>query len=159
MLLPFNPLLWWGHLLHLPCLLALNLYSRYSLVRLKFFAVLVSGNLCDFIYHNYIFTVQLTICNKYISLGEEAGCNLLARGRAVHVDDLCDAHIYLFEHPEAKGRYICSSHCFNIIELARSLSLKYSEYNIPTKYASPYALFNFDALTHLYLLPDELGTL
>ena len=94
----------------------------------------------------------------YISLGEEAGCNLLARGRAVHVDDLCAAHIYLFEHPEAKGRYICSSHCFNIIELARSLSLKYSEYNIPTKYASPYALFNFDALTHLYLLPDELGT-
>ncbi|XP_034675143.1 dihydroflavonol 4-reductase-like [Vitis riparia] len=66
--------------------------------------------------------------------GEEAGCNLLARGRAVHVDDLCDAHIYLFEHPEAKGRYICSSHCFNIIELARSLSLKYSEYNIPTKF-------------------------
>lgn len=53
----------------------------------------------------------------------------------MHVEDLCNAHIYLFEHPEARGRYICSAHCFEITELARSLSNKYPEYNIPAKYA------------------------
>ena len=69
-----------------------------------------------------------------VCIGDEEWSKMLAPGRAVHVDDLCSAHIYLFEHPEAQGRYICSSHCFNIIDLARSLSIKYPEYNIKTKY-------------------------
>uniref|UniRef100_F6H062 NAD-dependent epimerase/dehydratase domain-containing protein n=1 Tax=Vitis vinifera TaxID=29760 RepID=F6H062_VITVI len=66
--------------------------------------------------------------------GDERSYVLLTRGQAVHVEDLCNAHIYLFEHPEARGRYICSSHCFEITELARSLSNKYPEYNIPAKF-------------------------
>ncbi|KAJ9674757.1 hypothetical protein PVL29_023970 [Vitis rotundifolia] len=66
--------------------------------------------------------------------GDERSYVLLTRGQAVHVEDLCNAHIYLFEHPEARGRYICSSHCFEITELARSLSNKYPQYNIPTKF-------------------------
>ncbi|KAK1399263.1 Dihydroflavonol 4-reductase [Heracleum sosnowskyi] len=52
----------------------------------------------------------------------------------VHVDDVCNAHIYLFEHPEAKGRYICSSHTVNIFETAHSLSLKYPDRNIQTEF-------------------------
>ncbi|XP_058217225.1 dihydroflavonol 4-reductase-like [Rhododendron vialii] len=54
--------------------------------------------------------------------------------RDVHLDDVCNAHIYLFEHPEAEGRYICSSHCFTILDLAKLLSRRYPEYNIPTKF-------------------------
>lgn len=53
---------------------------------------------------------------------------------AVHVDDVCNAHIYLFEHPLAKGRYICSSHTINTFEVAHSLSLKYPDRNIPTEF-------------------------
>ncbi|KAL8148576.1 dihydroflavonol 4-reductase-like isoform X2 [Apium graveolens] len=53
---------------------------------------------------------------------------------AVHVDDVCNAHIYLFEHPLAKGRYICSSHIVNIFEIAHSLSLKYPDRSIPTEF-------------------------
>ncbi|XP_017254388.1 dihydroflavonol 4-reductase isoform X2 [Daucus carota subsp. sativus] len=53
---------------------------------------------------------------------------------AVHVDDVCNAHIYLFENPLAKGRYICSSHGVNIFEIAHSLSLKYPDRNIPTQF-------------------------
>ncbi|KAK1399262.1 Dihydroflavonol 4-reductase [Heracleum sosnowskyi] len=53
---------------------------------------------------------------------------------AVHVDDVCNAHIYLFEHPQAKGRYICSSHIFNIFEMAHSLGPKYPDRNIPTEF-------------------------
>ncbi|KAH7651111.1 Dihydrokaempferol 4-reductase protein [Dioscorea alata] len=51
----------------------------------------------------------------------------------VHLDDLCNAHIFLFEHPEAKGRYICSSENITITELADFLREKYPEYEIPTK--------------------------
>ncbi|KAL1820803.1 hypothetical protein ACET3Z_015672 [Daucus carota] len=53
---------------------------------------------------------------------------------AVHVDDVCNAHIYLYEHPLAKGRYICSSHSFNIFDIAESLSLKYPGKTIPTEF-------------------------
>ncbi|KAA8537596.1 hypothetical protein F0562_027204 [Nyssa sinensis] len=52
----------------------------------------------------------------------------LIRSCAVHLDDLCNAHIYLFEHSQAKGRYICSSHCFTIFSLSKSLSQKYPEF-------------------------------
>ncbi|CAL5384922.1 unnamed protein product [Camellia sinensis] len=61
---------------------------------------------------------------------------MLTRARAVHVVDVCNAHIYLLEHPQAKGRYICSSHCFTIFDLSKSLSQKYPEFNIPTKFES-----------------------
>lgn len=59
---------------------------------------------------------------------------MVTRARAVHVDDVCNAHIYLFENPKAEGRYICSSHCFTILDLAKSLSRRYPEYNIPIKF-------------------------
>ncbi|KAK3009774.1 hypothetical protein RJ639_014292 [Escallonia herrerae] len=66
--------------------------------------------------------------------GNKAMYPMLTRARAVHVDDVCNAHIYLFENPEAKGRYICSSHCFTIFDLAKSLAQKYPEYDIPVKF-------------------------
>lgn len=59
---------------------------------------------------------------------------ILNQGSAVSVEDACDAHIFLLEHQQAKGRYICSSHDFTIFELANSLSKKYPKYNIPTKF-------------------------
>ncbi|KAJ0985883.1 hypothetical protein J5N97_004239 [Dioscorea zingiberensis] len=52
----------------------------------------------------------------------------------VHLDDLCRAHVFLFEHPEAKGRYICSSHDVTIADLANLLREKYPEYEIPTEF-------------------------
>ncbi|OAY50698.1 bifunctional dihydroflavonol 4-reductase/flavanone 4-reductase [Manihot esculenta] len=64
----------------------------------------------------------------------EALYSMLARVRAVHVDDVCSAHIFLFEHPQAKGRYICSSHTFTIVDLAKSLNQKYPQYNVPSKF-------------------------
>ncbi|KAL8147623.1 hypothetical protein AgCh_005084 [Apium graveolens] len=54
----------------------------------------------------------------------------------VHVDDVCNAHIYLFEHPLAKGRYICSTHTLNIFDIAHSLSLKYPNRDIQTEFES-----------------------
>ncbi|KAJ0985882.1 hypothetical protein J5N97_004238 [Dioscorea zingiberensis] len=51
----------------------------------------------------------------------------------VHLDDFCNAHIFLFEHPQAKGRYICSSHAVTITDLANFLREKYPEYEIPSE--------------------------
>ncbi|KAL1815783.1 hypothetical protein ACET3Z_018357 [Daucus carota] len=68
---------------------------------------------------------------------DEANIALLKKlhnSSAVHVDDVCNAHIYLFEHPLAKGRYICSTHIFDIFEIGRSLSHKYPDKNIPTEF-------------------------
>uniref|UniRef100_A0A164YC42 Dihydroflavonol 4-reductase n=1 Tax=Daucus carota subsp. sativus TaxID=79200 RepID=A0A164YC42_DAUCS len=67
----------------------------------------------------------------------EANMALLKKlngSNAVHLDDVCNAHIFLFEHPLAKGRYICSSHTVNLFEIAHSLSLKYPDRNILTEY-------------------------
>eukprot|EP00253_Pinus_taeda_P013968 PITA_13968 len=59
---------------------------------------------------------------------------ILRQVQLVHLDDLCMSHIFLYEHPKAKGRYICSSHDVTIIQLAKMLAEKYREYNIPTQF-------------------------
>ncbi|GMN43080.1 hypothetical protein TIFTF001_012277 [Ficus carica] len=42
-------------------------------------------------------------------------------------DDVARAHIFLFEHPEAKGRYNCSSNAITVVSASRLLSSKYPE--------------------------------
>ncbi|EOY14811.1 Dihydroflavonol-4-reductase [Theobroma cacao] len=66
--------------------------------------------------------------------GNEAHYTIIRQGQFVHLDDLCMAHIFLFENPKAEGRYICSSHEATIVELAKMLREKYPDYNIPTKF-------------------------
>ncbi|KDP38533.1 hypothetical protein JCGZ_04458 [Jatropha curcas] len=66
--------------------------------------------------------------------GTESHYWILKQCHFVHLDDLCNAHIFLYEHPKAEGRYICSSHDANIFELVDLLRQKYPEYNVPTKF-------------------------
>ncbi|XP_050127990.1 bifunctional dihydroflavonol 4-reductase/flavanone 4-reductase [Malus sylvestris] len=67
-------------------------------------------------------------------LRNESHYGIIKQGQYVHLDDLCLSHIYLYEHPKAEGRYICSSHDATIHELVKMLREKYPEYNIPTKF-------------------------
>ncbi|KAJ4701972.1 Dihydroflavonol 4-reductase [Melia azedarach] len=60
--------------------------------------------------------------------------HIIKQGQFVHLDDLCNAHIYLYEHPDAKGRYICSSHAATIVEVAKLLRGKYPEFNVPIEF-------------------------
>ncbi|ERM94665.1 hypothetical protein AMTR_s00011p00215690 [Amborella trichopoda] len=64
---------------------------------------------------------------------EEAHYAYLKQHCLIHVDDLCTAQIFLFEHPAAKGRYICSSHDNTIFQLAEMMRERYPEYDIPTE--------------------------
>lgn len=64
----------------------------------------------------------------------ESHYHIIKQGQFVHLDDLCMSHIYLFEHPQAEGRYICSSHSTTILELAKMFREKFPEYNVPTEF-------------------------
>ncbi|OMO56316.1 NAD-dependent epimerase/dehydratase [Corchorus olitorius] len=64
----------------------------------------------------------------------------LVNASMVHVDDLSRAHIFLLEHPSAKGRYICSSHTITLEKILQILSTKYPEFSIPN--AESFADFN-----------------
>nr|AQL59240.1 dihydroflavonol 4-reductase [Delphinium chefoense] len=66
--------------------------------------------------------------------GNQSHYSILKQIQLVHLDDLCNAHIYLFEHPESNGRYICSSHDATITDVANLLRHKFPEYNVPTKF-------------------------
>lgn len=65
--------------------------------------------------------------------GNEAHYSIIKQGQFVHLDDLCEAHIFLFEHMEVEGRYLCSAYEANIHDIAKLINTKYPEYNIPTK--------------------------
>lgn len=47
----------------------------------------------------------------------------------VHIEDICNAHIFLMEHAKAEGRYICSTQSCTLSNLA---SLVSKEYSCPT---------------------------
>ncbi|KAL5704685.1 alcohol dehydrogenase (NADP(+)) [Ranunculus cassubicifolius] len=64
----------------------------------------------------------------------ESHYSILKQIQLVHLEDLCNAHLYLYEHPEAKGRYICSSHDTTITDVATLLHEKFPEYDVPTKF-------------------------
>ncbi|KAK9103586.1 hypothetical protein Sjap_020840 [Stephania japonica] len=65
--------------------------------------------------------------------GSEELRNLLKESSLVHIDDIVSAQIFLFESPNAKGRYICSSKDVLIHEIATYLSIKYPELQISTQ--------------------------
>ncbi|XP_057427322.1 dihydroflavonol 4-reductase-like [Lotus japonicus] len=66
--------------------------------------------------------------------GNEAHYSIIKQGQYVHLDDLCLAHIFLFENPKAQGRYMCSAYEATIHEVARMINKKYPEFNVPTKF-------------------------
>ncbi|KAJ8567543.1 hypothetical protein K7X08_019751 [Anisodus acutangulus] len=66
--------------------------------------------------------------------GNEAHYCIIKQGQYVHLDDLCEAHIFLYEHPEAEGRFICSSHHAIIYDVANMVRQKWPEYYVPAEF-------------------------
>nr|UWK01861.1 dihydroflavonol-4-reductase [Erythronium umbilicatum]UWK01862.1 dihydroflavonol-4-reductase [Erythronium umbilicatum] len=66
--------------------------------------------------------------------GNDSHYSILKQIQLVHLDDLCKAHIFLFENPEASGRYICSSYDATIWDLARLMKDRYPQYAIPQEF-------------------------
>ncbi|PON64822.1 NAD(P)-binding domain containing protein [Trema orientale] len=51
-----------------------------------------------------------------------------------HVEDVCQAHVFLAEKESASGRYICCAVNTSVPELAKFLSKKYPQYKVPTDF-------------------------
>ncbi|XP_052197794.1 dihydroflavonol 4-reductase-like [Diospyros lotus] len=66
--------------------------------------------------------------------GNQAHYSIIKQGQFVHLDDLCEAHMFLYEHPEAEGRYICSPYDATIYDLAKMMREKWPEYNVPSEF-------------------------
>ncbi|CAH2046637.1 unnamed protein product [Thlaspi arvense] len=64
----------------------------------------------------------------------EAHYSIIRQGQYVHLDDLCNAHIFLYEQADAKGRYVCSSHDATILSISEFIRKKYPEYNVPSTF-------------------------
>lgn len=71
--------------------------------------------------------------NQSMYAGNKEEYSWLIKTSMVHVDDIARAHIFLLEHPEAKGRYNCSSDVLSLERMSEFLSAKYPEFQIPTK--------------------------
>lgn len=74
--------------------------------------------------------------------GDKSHYPMIMDSSLVHVDDVARAHIYLFEYPDAKGRYICSAVEYTIHQLSQFISSRYPQFQIPTpdcwKYIQPF---------------------
>ncbi|MCL7039168.1 hypothetical protein MKW94_017435 [Papaver nudicaule] len=71
--------------------------------------------------------------SQALVLGTREQYNLLSTLKnAVHIDDAASAHIFLFECPNATGRYICSSSDITIHDIAKFVSTKYPDLQLPT---------------------------
>lgn len=55
----------------------------------------------------------------------------------IHVQDACNAHVFLMEHPTAEGRYICCGNATTIPELAHLISEHYPQYAIKARLDEP----------------------
>ncbi|KAM7476329.1 hypothetical protein LguiB_023572 [Lonicera macranthoides] len=74
---------------------------------------------------------SLTTC--VIFAGDLNLYELIVDTTYVHIDDVVSAHVFLFENPKAKGRYICNPTEIRIPidKLFEFLSARYPEYKIP----------------------------
>ncbi|GAU41322.1 hypothetical protein TSUD_94030, partial [Trifolium subterraneum] len=51
----------------------------------------------------------------------------------VHIEDICNAHIFLMEHVKAEGRYICTTQSCTLSNLAALISKEYSSPNTQSR--------------------------
>lgn len=51
----------------------------------------------------------------------------------IHVQDICNAHLFLMDHPSAEGRYLCSGHTITMQDFANFISESYPQYKITAK--------------------------
>eukprot|EP00268_Persea_americana_P063152 TRINITY_DN8156_c0_g1_i4.p1 TRINITY_DN8156_c0_g1~~TRINITY_DN8156_c0_g1_i4.p1 ORF type:complete len:269 (+),score=40.76 TRINITY_DN8156_c0_g1_i4:124-930(+) len=72
-------------------------------------------------------------CYGQLKLLEE----MLGSVPLIHIDDVCEAHIFCMEQPSMAGRFLCASAYPTIAELAKYFSEKYPEIQIAKEFAEP----------------------
>ncbi|KAH1071839.1 hypothetical protein GLYMA_03G256600v4 [Glycine max] len=59
---------------------------------------------------------------------------LLGKIPLVHVDDVCEAHIFCMESTSISGRFLCASSYISLEEMANHYALHYPEFNVKQEY-------------------------
>eukprot|EP00253_Pinus_taeda_P002112 PITA_02112 len=59
--------------------------------------------------------------------------SLLGSISLVHIEDVCEAHIFLMEQPHVEGRHICSAFSLTVSELADIIHKLHPEFSLPFK--------------------------
>ncbi|XP_061353022.1 NADPH HC-toxin reductase 1-like isoform X2 [Gastrolobium bilobum] len=59
---------------------------------------------------------------------------LLGKIPLVHVDDVCDAHIFCMENTSINGRFLCASSYISLEEIANHYVLHHPEFNVKQEY-------------------------
>ncbi|BAT87864.1 putative anthocyanidin reductase [Vigna angularis] len=55
---------------------------------------------------------------------------LLGKIPLVHIDDVCDAHIFCMENPSISGRFLCASSYTSLQDMANHYALYYPEFTV-----------------------------
>ncbi|KAL2326464.1 hypothetical protein Fmac_025522 [Flemingia macrophylla] len=66
------------------------------------------------------------------AFGKNTQLGLVVQTPMVHVDDVARAHVFLLEHSNPKGRYICSQCLVTFERISELVSAKYSKFQPPT---------------------------
>ncbi|CDP19907.1 unnamed protein product [Coffea canephora] len=78
--------------------------------------------------------MSLITGNEFLINGLK-GMQMLAGSISItHVEDVCEAHIFLAEKKSASGRYICCAANTSVPDLANFLSKRYPDCKIPTEF-------------------------
>lgn len=59
----------------------------------------------------------------------------------VHVGDVAEAHVRVYECPAASGRYLCAERVLHREDVVRVLAKLFPEYPVPTKYVQTKLIF------------------
>ena len=68
----------------------------------------------------------------------------------IHVQDICDAHVFLMEYPAVGGRYFCSGHSTTLPKFAHLIFGCYPQYIITSKSES-FQIYLVQILFDLYI--------
>ncbi|XP_059661105.1 anthocyanidin reductase ((2S)-flavan-3-ol-forming)-like [Cornus florida] len=94
--------------------------------------------------------MSLITGNEFLINGMK-GMQMLSGSISIsHVEDVCRAHIFVAEKESASGRYLCCGVNTSVPELAKFLSKRYSQYNVPTDFG------DFPCKAKLIISSDKL---
>ena len=81
-------------------------------------------------YDNIILTFYYNVGDSEL-YGILSAVNARIRSIAVvHIENVCDAHIFLMEYDEAQGRYICATQSCSMSELVLYLAQSFPSSNL-----------------------------
>ena len=67
---------------------------------------------------------------------------LLGKIPLVHIDDVCEAHIFCMENTSMNGRYFCANSYISLEEIANHYILHHPEFNVKQEYVAIVWLFD-----------------